>query len=122
MFPKTYENYNRIIDENELVIIDGRLSISEVEEPKIICEKIMPLSKYKLSKVYIKITKDKNNDIFNKINPILKKSAGDTPIYIYLESTKQTLVADRSLWINPDDQEVIDDLEILLGKNNVVFS
>ncbi|NLY44952.1 MAG: DNA polymerase III subunit alpha [Tissierella sp.] len=122
VFPKTYSTYNRILDENELVVIEGRLSISEVEEPKIICEKIMPLNQYKLNKLYIKIAKDKNNDIFDKINPILKKNPGDTPIYIYLESTKQTLVADKSLWINSSNDETINDLEELLGKDNVVIS
>ncbi len=122
VFPKTYSNYNRILDENDLVVIEGRLSMSEVEEPKIICEKIMPLNKYKLDKLYLKIPKDKNNHIFDKINSILRKNPGDTPIYIYLENTKQTLVADKSLWINSSDENTINDLEELLGKGNVIFS
>ena len=83
VFPKTYQNYNRVLDDNELIIIEGKLSISEVEEPKIICEKIMPLNKLKLNKLYIQITKDKNSNIFNRINSILKKDSGNTPVYLF---------------------------------------
>jgi DNA polymerase-3 subunit alpha len=122
VFPKTYQIYNRILEDNELIIIEGRLSLSEVEEPKIICEKIMPLNKLELQKVYLKITKYRNNDIFDRINSILKKYSGDIPIYIYLENTKQTLVADRSLWINLDNEKTIEELKRLLGKENVVIS
>ncbi len=39
VFPRTYENYNNLLAEDGLIVIEGRLSISEVEEPKIICEK-----------------------------------------------------------------------------------
>ncbi|MDR7871224.1 MAG: DNA polymerase III subunit alpha [Tissierellaceae bacterium] len=122
VFPKTYQDYSRIIDDNELIIIEGRLSLSEVEEPKIICERIMPLNKLKLDKVYLRITKDRKSDLSIRLNSILKRASGDTPIYIYLESTKQTLVADRSLWINVDNKDIIEELEELLGDGNVVIS
>ena len=88
VFPKIYENHKDLIDEDSLIIIEGRLSISEVDEPKIICEKIAPLNNYKLDKLYIKIAQDKSKDVINKINTILKKSPGDTPIYIYFEKNK----------------------------------
>ncbi|HZK00910.1 MAG TPA: DNA polymerase III subunit alpha [Tissierellaceae bacterium] len=122
VFPKTYQSYNRILDDNELIVIEGRLSLSEVEEPKIICEKIMPLNKLKLNKVYLQITKDKDKDVFESMNSILRGDTGDTPVYIYLEGTKQTLVADRSLWLDIDNDRKIEKLEELLGKDNVVIS
>ncbi len=122
VFPKTYQNYSHIIDDNDLIIIEGRLSISEVEEPKIICEKIRPLNKLDLNKLYIKITKDKGKNIFDSVNSILRDNSGNIPVYIYLETTKQTLVADRSLWVNLDNDETLEKLHHLLGKGNVVVS
>ena len=122
VFPRTYENYNNLLAEDGLIVIEGRLSISEVEEPKIICEKIMPLNKYKLDKVYIKISKDKPNNIFNKIKPILQRYPGDVPVYLYLENQNKTFVADRSLWIKITDNKSIDELESLLGKDSIKIS
>lgn len=122
VFPKIYENHKDLIDEDSLIIIEGRLSISEVDEPKIICEKIAPLNNYKLDKLYIKIAQDKSKDVINKINTILKKSPGDTPIYIYFEKNKKTFIADHSLWIDINKEETIRDLEDLLGKDNVVLT
>ena len=122
VFPQTYERYYDLINEDELVVIEGRLSFSEVEEPKIICEKVAALNKLNLDKIYVKITRDKDKDIFNRINLILKKNPGDTPVYLYLEKDKKTLIADRSLWVNSDFEDTIKELEALLGKGNVVVS
>lgn len=122
VFPQTYERYYDLINEDEVVVIEGRLSFSEVEEPKIICEKVAALNKLNLDKIYVKITRDKDKDIFNRINLILKKNPGDTPVYLYLEKDKKTLIADRSLWVNSDFEDTIKELEALLGKGNVVVS
>ena len=122
VFPQTYVRYYDLINEDEVVVIEGRLSFSEVEEPKIICEKVAALNKLNLDKIYVKITRDKDKDIFNRINLILKKNPGDTPVYLYLEKDKKTLIADRSLWVNSDFVDTIKELEALLGKGNVVVS
>lgn len=121
VFPKTYESYNHLLDEDQVIIIDGNLSISEVEEPKIICQKIMPLNNYKFDKVYIKLSKHKPNTIFNEIKPILSKYPGDIPVYIYMENGNKTFVADKSLWINIEDNDIKEELEILLGSDTVKF-
>ena len=119
VFPKTYERYNSLLKEDGLVVIDGRLSISEVEEPKIICERISSLNKYKFDNAYIKIEKGKPKDIFNDIKLILEKYPGDIPVYLYLEAENKSLVANRSLWIDIEDNRVIYELEQLLGKNSI---
>lgn len=122
VFPRQYEKYNYLIKEDELIIVEGRLNISEVEEPKIICEKISPLNKLKLDKLYIKISKDSSKDIFENIKSILKKYPGDTPVYLYLEREKKTLVSDKALWIDKYSKNVILELENLLGANSVISS
>lgn len=122
IFPRQYEKYNHLVDEDGLIILEGKLNISEVEDPKIICEKISPLHKLKLDKLYIKISKDSSDNIFEDIKPILKKYPGDTPVYLYLEKEKKTLVSDRTLWVERDNQKVIWELETLLGKDNIVIS
>lgn len=122
VFPQTYDRFNEFLFEDGFVVIDGRLSISEVEEPKIICEKIRELKQYKMDKIYLKISKDKNIDVFEQIKPILKKYTGDIPVYVYLESEKKMIVADRSLWISGENEELIKALENLLGKDSIKLS
>ena len=122
VFPQTYDRFNEFLFEDGFVVIEGRLSISEVEEPKIICEKIRELKQYKMDKIYLKISKDKNIDIFEQIKPILKEYTGDIPVYVYMESNNKMIVADRSLWISGENEELIGKLENLLGKDSIKLS
>ena len=119
VFPQTYDRFNEFLFEDGFVVIEGRLSISEVEEPKIICEKIRELKQYKMDKIYLKIGKDKNIDVFEKIKPILKEYTGDVPVYVYMEENNKMIVADRSLWISGENEELILKLENLLGKDSI---
>jgi len=119
VFPKTFDNYHTILEEDELIVIDGRLSISEVEEAKIICEKIYSLNKYKMNKLYLQFSTENPNKIFDKIKPILRKYPGDMPVYLYIKNKEQTFMVDRSLWIQNDNDKIIQELEYLLGKDSV---
>ena len=122
VFPATYDKYNRYIQEDAPVIIDGRLSISEVEDTKIICEKISQLNVYKKEKIYIKISKTSRSDLFSDIKTILKKYPGSIPVYIYLEKENKSFIAGRDLWIKLDNNNAIAELQKLLGEKNVKVS
>ncbi len=119
VFPQTYDRFNEYLFEDGLVVIDGRLSMSEVEEPKIICEKIRELKQSKTDKIYLKISKDKSEDIFEDIKPILSKYTGNIPVYVFLEKRDKVIIADRSLWISGDSEDLIVELQNLLGQGSV---
>ena len=119
VFPMTYEKYSSYINEDEIVIIDGKLNLSEVDEPKLIAEKISKLEEYNTDKLYLKInTKDKP-DAFNDLKLIFSKYKGSTPVYLYNERDKTTFVADRTMWINSKDSDAIRELKSYLGDNCV---
>ena len=122
VFPTTFDRYNNLIEEDSLIIIEGKISLSEEEEPKIICEKIFPLNKYKKGKVYLKISKGKPMDTFDSIKTILKNHKGETPVYVYLERTGKTVIANRELWVDLEDKLLFSELIKILGKNNVKIS
>jgi len=42
VFPAVYDKYNELIEENNIVVIEGKISTNEEEEPKILCENIYP--------------------------------------------------------------------------------
>lgn len=121
-FPTTYDKYNKYLIEDEVVVVEGRLSISEVEDTKIICEKIMPLNNYKMNKLYIRLSKDSKANLFDQIKQILRRYPGDVPVYVYMEKTKKAVVADRSLWVSLENRKIEAELQTILGKDCVKLS
>ena len=118
VFPQTFERYSNIILEDNVIAIKGKLSMSEVEEPKIICEQIKLLDDVNLNKMYIKISNDKDSYTIPRINDILKDYPGEVPVYLYVEKENRTYLADRKLWIK-EDINLINKLQELLGPETV---
>lgn len=118
VFPNTFEKYNDHINGEGVVVLEGRLQISEVEDPKIICESITPLKERKTNKVFIRLLKDNDNNILNAITDILRQHPGNIPVYMYFDRNGKTVIADRALWVN-NEQGVVSELETLLGNENV---
>src|SRR5665648_877957 len=52
VFPKTLEKYKEYLNEDSMVIIEGKLSFNEDEIPKLISEKISPINKLNSSVLY----------------------------------------------------------------------
>ena len=119
VFPTIYKRFSHLLEEEKIVFIEGKLNIKEEEEATIIAEKIIPLTRIKAEKLYIKIPKNIEHEVFEKnIKPILKKYSGDTPVIVYFESNKRKTMADRRLWIKPNDQ-LVQRLQKKLGKDCV---
>lgn len=119
IFPATFEKYNKLIHEDSIVLIEGRLSISEEEDSKIIVETIKPLTKIKKEKVYIKMPRTKPLSFMEEIKKVLKQYNGTVPVYVYLERNKSTIMADRDYWVDIDNNELFEKLENMLGKDCV---
>lgn len=117
IFPKIFEKYRDLIKEDSVVRLDGRLSVSEVEEPKIIVETIRSLSD-RQDKLYLKIEDRNYEAVFQQIKSVLRRYKGDTPVYVYLASHNQTVKADQSIWVDPSP-ELLLELKNLLGQESV---
>lgn len=118
VFPNVFEKYNDYILEDKVVVVEGRLQLSEVEDPKIICESITPLKEREVNKIYIRLIKEDDTNIFKAITDILGKHPGKIPVYMYFQSNGKTAIAERKLWVNKE-KDVVLELENLLGKENV---
>ncbi len=53
VFPKIFNMARSIINEDEVVLLKGRVSLREDEQPKLICEVMEPLIKINSEKLYI---------------------------------------------------------------------
>lgn len=122
VFPATYDRYGRFIEEDNLVVVKGRVSISEEDEPKILCESISKLNSFKEEKVYLKIAKGRPLDTFNTIKEVLSRYRGHTPVYVYMEEIEKTVMAQRDLWVNIKEKPLLEELAKILGKENVKVS
>ena len=122
VFPAAYERYSRLIEEDSLVIIKGKISLTEEDEPKILCESISKLNTFKQGKVYLKISKGKSLNTFDSIKKILSRYKGQTPVYVYMEEEGKTVIAQRDLWVNIEEELLLEELIRMLGKSNVKVS
>ena len=119
VFPKTFEKYKSLIEEDEIVIIKGRVSIREEEQPKILCEDIKPLLKINSEKIYILIENETMmKDALKKLKQNLSIYRGNTPVYLCTKQPRKMYAVDKALWLS----EEIDTMEVLrsiFGESNI---
>ncbi|MBQ9914967.1 MAG: DNA polymerase III subunit alpha, partial [Clostridia bacterium] len=127
VFPKIYAGLKPCFSEDSIIYVDGRLSMREDEEPKLIVNQAEPISDAikrretpaSTSKLYLKFDLGKDF-LFERIKPILAENRGQTPVCIHLEESKTTAMAPQSLWVNPSEK-LLATLKEMLGEKNVVL-
>jgi DNA polymerase-3 subunit alpha len=67
VFPQTLSKYQDLVIEDNIILVKGKISVKEEEEPKVICEEIRPITSFIISH------KDNKHDNINITN-ITKKS------------------------------------------------
>mgnify|MGYP006286601021 CR=1 FL=1 len=140
VFPSTYQKYSDFLHLDNIIKIRGKITIKEEEEPKIICEEIMPL-KYDMNeqkttsinrvseqkaeyntkraeKLYIRINKDMEEKMFKSIKAMFKYFSGNIPTYIYNEKEKKIMNMGREYWINMNES-LISELNEKFGDENI---
>ena len=128
VFPQKYEQYSDILNEDEILIVSGRLNIIEGEDPKILVDNIQSIKTISnvekqdetQSKLFLRITKNMPSYILDKVKPILLNSKGNTQSNIYFEEKKQNYLLGNEFRISVED-DTIDELVSLLGRENVVL-
>jgi len=135
IFPNVYDRSRKYLAEDAPLIISGKLSFREDEEPKILCDMIEPLTheskgnNVTLPKVSSELKADKKlylkfavgkDYLLDRVIPILSSHSGATSVYIYNEEKKQTSLAPKNLWVTPSD-DLIKTLKNILGDRNVVL-
>ena len=132
VFPKVLDRFRDAIQENAVVVIDGRLSVREDEASKLLADSILPIDSYdptRLDKgrpdpvktaarrVFIRLP-SRSCPQYDKVVNLLEIFDGDIPVILYLEDTKQKLAAPRRLYTSGHPL-FFKELERLLGAENV---
>ena len=118
VFPQTYEKYSYQLNEENKVLIQGRISLEEERDGKLICEKITSFEDIP-RKVWLKFdTMESYMQNNSELEKIFASSEGKDQIIIYIESTKQKKQLGANQNINAN-AEITEALENMLGKDNV---
>ena len=140
VFPKVLAKYGSIMNEGEIIEADGRVSLREDEEPKLLCESVRLLSGIKINDtekaneehtavskedfagkrvLYIKMgTYD--DDVFKTAVRLLSSTPGETPVCFFCADTKKRIYSPKNYWID-EKSDILCRLSVVFGKNNVKF-
>ena len=144
VFPRVFEKYRNLLDEDAAVVISGKISVREDEAPKLLAERVTRLEEWKAlpgagpapvrggaeaprrtdaqlaaeaeSKVFLRLGR-KDMD---RARAVLALSAGDVPVYMHIPEEKITLLCPRDNWCSGDDG-CLTRLKDALGEENVVL-
>ena len=119
IFPKTFTAYREFIEEDEIVTIEGRISIEDEEQPKILCEKISPLVNIRQDKIYIRVPDDARRiSAMKDIYTNFKDNFGNTPVYFFVANTRKKYLTNKNGWLR-NDYETTSTLREIFGDENV---
>ena len=119
VFPNIYERGSHYFEEDNIVMIEGRVTLKEEEDAKLICEKVMSVDEFGKS-IILKLPEEKRTkDIRNKLLYIFGKHKGNATVIVEsIETGEQKPFPSRyNVQIN---KNIIHDLSLLLGKECVV--
>ena len=133
MFPKVLADCRSALQDNAVVVINGRVSVKEEENAKLVAEKITPIEEYSANGaaprpaqerparkgMYLKVP-SRNCPQFAKVENLLSIFEGPLPVYIYFEDKKQLTLAPRDLW-SMEHELLTCELKRILGDGNVAF-
>ena len=119
VFPKTYDEYAAYLSEDAKVLIEGRVSLEEEKDAKLIAEKITPFANIPktlwLRTEHLAAWKEKEQALYE----IIRAHPGTDRVTIVLADTKQMKKLSAQDSINSADEAALDALRRLFGEENV---
>ena len=118
VFPKFYEKFRQIIQEDNKVFVSGRVSVSEDADAKMICDNITEFQMIS-SQVWIRFEdKEEYEKKIGELMENIKDSDGNDKIVIYLKKEKAKKEMPAS-WNICAEHGVIERLKKRFGEGNV---
>ena len=118
VFPKTYEANAPRLSDDAKIFIEGRVSVEEDRDAKLIASKIMLFDEVQKT-VWLRFPNKEDYEAkIDAVNKIIAGSDGRDEVAIYLTDTKQIKKLGKAQTIKAD-KTTLEALEELLGKENV---
>ena len=119
VFPNIYERGSHYFEEDSIVMIEGRVTLKEEEDAKLICEKVMGVEEFGQA-IILKLPEHKRTkDIRDKLLYIFGKHKGNASVIVESIETGEQKPFPSRYNVNIGEN-IIHDLSLLLGKECVV--
>lgn len=129
VFPTILTKYGELLAEENIVLIKGRISIREEEQPKIICEEVSPLKRDdeiersgqdQPERLYIRIEEPEDSNLMISTMSLFKFFKGSTPVCFYNGKNKEApkRIIDNDYWVKLN-KSLLMELEGRFGEDNV---
>lgn len=148
VFPQSYEQYRYLLEENQVLYIEARVSIREDEETKLVCRMAAPVQqvlqaqqqpqqpqqpaqpqpekkqdevrrkKGKRPGLYLRVPSQDSRQ-FTKCQQYLEIFEGEMPVYFFFLDSQKLVCAPQRLWIT-FNKPLYRQLARILGDENVV--
>lgn len=117
IFPDLFERFSSLLEEDNLIIVEGRTDLKEEEDVKILIENIRPLNHD--DRYYcLELSDDTDQALLSSLKDLLVTESGNIPVCIYFKKDKKTLILEEDYWVR-DHPSCRERLEKLLGRNAV---
>lgn len=118
VFPKVLTQYSYMLSEDEIVVVEGKISYREDEEPKILCERVFKIDDAPTDKkLFIRID-NYDEEKIEKIKAFAMNMHGNIPLCIYINDSKKRMMASNKYWISAENGN-IEKLKEEFGTYNV---
>lgn len=124
-FPTIYRKFSTSLQKGTVLLVEGKVELRD-QRLQLIVKNVLSIDELKSMKedsssLYLKIEPiHKEGTTIQKVNAILKKYHGSTPVIIYYVDEKKTYKLQQDSWIN-SNEECLSRLKELLGEKNVVL-
>jgi len=118
IFPKDYDKNKIFLNEDNKILVKGKVTVEEEKPAKLICQEIIPFDSMP-KEIWIKYP-DKNTFVEDeqKLYQVLSQYDGEDGVYIYLECEKLIKQLPKSKGIKADI-ELIEKLKSIYGSSNI---
>ena len=146
VFPRVFERYQALLQEDAAAVLSGRLSVREEEDPKLMVETVTRMEDWRKqeprknaereaagnrrdSRTDAQIASEAKRKLFlrlerkdmDRAGAILALEAGNIPVYIHIPSEKTTLLSPRAAWTG-GSENCLRRLRDEFGAENVVLT
>ncbi len=118
IFPKDYDKNKNFLNEDNKILVKGKITVEEEKAAKLICQEIIPFDSMP-KEIWIKYpNKNKFVEDEQKLYQILSQYDGEDSVYIYLEGEKLIKQLPKSKGIKVDI-ELVEKLNLIYGSSNI---
>lgn len=118
VFPDLYEKCASMLEEDSLLLVEGRTDLKEEEDIKILAETIKPLHREK-KLLRLVIGEEHSSDLLRDLKDTLVAENGEVPVCLFFKNDKKTLILNEEYWVR-DDPTCFKRLKNLLGPESVI--